>query len=116
MSGQRGRAGESEHAHKPAGRRNLLHTSRPTNTPTHPLQVTDKSALKRARDKQRIRNETQALTQISPSPFLLALRGAFESQTHLFVITPYSAGGDLLYVAPVLPRAPPQSPSRVGEG
>ena len=47
-------------------------------TPQHQHhQVIDKMKLNRSRDRTRLRNELWALTQMTPSPFLLQLRSAF---------------------------------------
>ena len=41
------------------------------------MKVIDKMKLNRSRDRTRLRNELWALTQMTPSPFLLQLRSAF---------------------------------------
>lgn len=61
------------------------------------MKVIPKKRVASSRDRSRVKNELQALTDIPPSDFLIQCEGAFESPTSIFLITDYNPGGDLFF-------------------
>jgi hypothetical protein len=51
------------------------------------LKVLSKRLLKRPRDRDRLKNELRALTEIPPSPFIQRCFAAFESPSHVCFVT-----------------------------
>lgn len=61
------------------------------------MKVIEKSKVAKKRSISRLKMELRAMTELPPSRFLQRCHMAFESQTNIFFVLDYNAGGDLFF-------------------
>ena len=71
---------------------------------TYALKCVHKASAQRPKDRLRLTRELQALTALSPCPFLLRCHWAFENPRAVFFVLDLVEGGDLFHHLEVLTR------------
>ena len=61
------------------------------------MKVIEKSKVAKKRSISRLKMELRAMTELPASRFLQRCHMAFESQTNIFFVLDYNAGGDLFF-------------------
>ena len=61
------------------------------------LKTIKKQMIREAKHRKRLQVERVILTELPPSPFIARLTRAFQTDTELFFLMDYCAGGDLCY-------------------
>ena len=60
-------------------------------------KVINKNMIREAKHRKRLQVERSILQNLPPSPFIAQLSEAFQTETELFFLMDYCAGGDLCY-------------------
>jgi len=75
----------------------VMLVQRKTDSEFFALKVISKSMMREPKHRKRLQVERVILQKLEPSPFIARLTNAFQTDSELFFLMDYCAGGDLCY-------------------